>query len=147
MSIFTHLALELHLLFCPRCASALRRYRLGRELLASSFQDPELKIPSLELPDLGSPVMARLFDDKSFSEQQEGAVDALSFRRWVITGCVIVISLVSVFFCLDFMELSASAGSSLIIPMGLTIGIFISAYSALFIGSHLKELSERFNLR
>jgi len=30
--------------------------------------------------------------------------------------------------------------------MGITIGIILTTYGALFIGSHLKQLSERFGL-
>jgi hypothetical protein len=32
------------------------------------------------------------------------------------------------------------------IPIGITIGIMLTGYGALFIGSHLKEFSERFGL-
>jgi hypothetical protein len=37
-------------------------------------------------------------------------------------------------------------GSSFLLPIGITIGAIVSAYGALFSGSHLKELSSRFNL-
>jgi hypothetical protein len=35
---------------------------------------------------------------------------------------------------------------SYLLPVGITIGIVLTSYGALFIGSHLKELSERFGL-
>jgi hypothetical protein len=146
LPLFRHLALEFHLLICPRCSREFRRYRLGRELLSAAGQDPELKSPGL--PDLSASIMAVILAESAGTSGPEDAVsEALSFRRWVITGCIIMISLVSVFFGLTFTELSAAAGFSLLVPMSLTIGIFISAYGALFIGSHLKELSERFGLR
>ena len=35
---------------------------------------------------------------------------------------------------------------SFLLPVGITIGVVLTTYGALFIGSHLKELSERFGL-
>lgn len=144
LSFFKRFLVETHLFFCPHCASALRRWRLGRDLLSSSCLDPELN-SGFEVPGLSDAIMKNILAEAEDDSSLPGA-EVLSFRRWVIAGCVIVASLVSVFFCLDFMELFAVSGLSLMIPMGVTIGIIISAYSALFIGSHLKELSERFRL-
>ncbi|MDR1211940.1 MAG: peptidoglycan-binding protein [Spirochaetaceae bacterium] len=144
LSFFRRFLVDTHLFFCPRCARTLRRWRLGRDLLSSSCQDPELN-GGLEAPGLSNVIMETILAETEDDTGLSGA-EVLSFRRWVIAGCVIVVSLVSVFFCLDFMELFAVSGLSLMIPMGVTIGIIISAYSALFIGSHLKELSERFRL-
>jgi hypothetical protein len=70
----------------------------------------------------------------------------VSFRSWVIAGLIILVSLSSSFFNLDFVETVASYGSSFLLPVGLTIGIVVTGYGALFIGSHLKELSTRFRL-
>jgi hypothetical protein len=146
VSLFRQLVFEFHLLTCSRCSRELRRYRLGRELLASSCQGPES--PGLEVPGLSASIMAAILAGSGeASGPGDATAEVLSFRRWVVAGCIIMISLVSVFFCLDFLELSASTGFSLMVPMSLTIGIFISAYGALFIGSHLKELSQRFRLR
>jgi hypothetical protein len=144
LSFFRRFLVDLHLFFCPRCAETIRRWHLGRGLLAASCQDPELKTPGLETPDLSGVIMAGILAETE-EVPDPADVEALSFRRWVVTGFVIVVSLISVYFGLDFIELSSI--SSLKLPMGVTIGIFISAYSALFIGSHLKELSERFRLR
>jgi hypothetical protein len=35
---------------------------------------------------------------------------------------------------------------SFLLPVGITVGIVLTSYGALFIGGHLKELSERFRL-
>ncbi|MDR0389518.1 MAG: hypothetical protein LBH73_05565 [Spirochaetaceae bacterium] len=148
LSFLKRLLIDIHLLFCPRCASTARRYRLARHLLSAYTQDPELEIPGLELPDIiiSDATVADVFG-RSREVFEPVSSEALSFRRWVISGCVIVISLVVVLFGLDFMGLSTAAGSSLMVPVSVTTGIIISAYSALFIGSHLKELTERFRLR
>jgi hypothetical protein len=148
LSFLKRLTIKIHLFFCPHCALALRRWKLGRGLLSAFCQDPGLEIPGFEVPDLSGVIMANILaETEGTSESPDLGAEALSFRRWVITGCVIVISLVSVFFGIDFIELSAASGLSLMVPMGVTIGLFISAYSTLFIGSHLKELSEKFRLR
>jgi hypothetical protein len=64
----------------------------------------------------------------------------------VITGLVVLVSLVTAFLGFDFERIAASQGSSFLLPLGLTIGVVISGYGAVFIGSHLKELSSRFRL-
>jgi hypothetical protein len=48
---------------------------------------------------------------------------------------------------MDFGTVADHWGSSFLLPIGITVGAVVSAYGALFIGSHLKELSHRFNLR
>jgi hypothetical protein len=35
---------------------------------------------------------------------------------------------------------------SFLLPVGITFGIVLTSYGALFIGSHLEEFSERFGL-
>ncbi|MDR1429007.1 MAG: peptidoglycan-binding protein [Spirochaetaceae bacterium] len=148
VSFLRRLLIDAHIFFCPRCARELRRWQLGRDLLSASCQDPALTIGGFELPDISGAVMGDILAESGETpDTASGGAEVLSFRRWVVAGCVIVVSLVSVFFCFDFTELSAASGLSLMIPMGVTIGIIISAYSALFIGSHLKELSQRFRLR
>jgi len=57
-----------------------------------------------------------------------------------------LISLATVFFGLEFNKVALIAGMSFTIPIGITIGIALTSYGALFIGSHLKDLSERFGL-
>jgi hypothetical protein len=48
---------------------------------------------------------------------------------------------------MDFEKVAHRQGSSFLIPVGITIGVVVTGYGALFIASHLKELSERFGLR
>ena len=141
--LLERLALNLHLLFCDECAESFRRYQESRDLLARMALQSALP-PAL--PDLNASIMAKLFREEGefFDESLEEM--RVPFPRWVVTGCIIVVSLVSAFFGFDFKHLSAIIGPDFILSMGITIGLVISAYSALFIGSHLKELSERFKL-
>jgi hypothetical protein len=48
---------------------------------------------------------------------------------------------------MDFLTVAVREGSSYLGPLGITIGAALTCYGAVFIGSHVKELSERFGLR
>jgi len=69
-----------------------------------------------------------------------------STRGWVIAGMVMLVSLATAFFGMDFNRVALAAGMSYMIPVGITIGIALTCYGALFVGSHLKEFTERFGL-
>jgi hypothetical protein len=78
--------------------------------------------------------------------QTEDIPGGLSTRGWVIAGFIILVSMATAFFGLDFQKLAQETGTSFLLPIGITIGIVLTTYGALFIGSHLQELSERFGL-
>jgi len=84
--------------------------------------------------------------EKEVTEPTETVSTGLSTRGWVIAGIVILLSLISAFFGYDFHRVTKAAGISLLLPVGIIIGVFLTGYGALFIGSHLKELSKRFGL-
>jgi hypothetical protein len=141
MPLLAHLQVTLHLFLCPNCAQEYERFELSREImrtdffpLSADFEDPIMNLLAAE--------------ETSVFEGQESPVvpGGLSTRGWVIAGLIILVSLVSAFFGLDFNEVAESAGISFLLPVGITIGIILTSYGALFIGSHLKELSERFGL-
>ena len=92
--------------------------------------------------------MARIAALGEWQEAEEAfeIPGGLTTRGWVIAGFVILVSLVTAFFGLEFNNIAGEAGKSFMLPMGITIGIVLTSYGALFIGSHLKELSERFGL-
>jgi hypothetical protein len=70
----------------------------------------------------------------------------ISTRGWVIAGLVILVSLATAFFGLDFQKIAHELGMSFLLPVGITIGIILTVYCVFFIGSHIKELTERFDL-
>jgi hypothetical protein len=73
--------------------------------------------------------------------------EVVSLRSWVITGIIVLVSLTSAFFGIDFIKVAAANGSAFLLPVGLTVGGVTTFYGALFIASHLEELSDRFGLR
>ena len=138
LSLVTQLRISLHLLFCSACAGELKNLRRIDEIMKSDFFPPS--------PDLGNIIMERLREETAM----EAATDApagFSLRGWVIIGFFVLLSLSSVFFGINFVHIANVEGSSFLLPVGITIGVVVTCYGALFICSHLKELSSRFGLR
>jgi hypothetical protein len=136
-SLLDRLELGLHLFLCPRCGEERRKLEAARGMMGAGFFPPA--------PDFEEALMARVLDEEG--PEASDAPTGVSFRGWVITGCVILVSLSLSCFGIDFIWVARSQGSSFLLPLGLTIGGVLTGYGALFIGSHLKELSARFGLR
>jgi len=140
MPLLLHLQVALHVLLCPDCAGKVSKFEECRKMLSSDFLPPS--------PNLEESIMSLIAAEESetqeifATEPQAG----LSTRTWVIAGIIILVSLVSAFFCFDFNILAISHGMAFLLPIGITIGIILTSYGALFIGSHLKELSKRFGI-
>jgi hypothetical protein len=154
LPLLTSLEIAVHLMFCPHCTDEITWYEAAMEQMRTDFLPPS--------PELAETIMERIRAESAgfspdfldvppelpyFPSDAPDAPIGISFRGWVITGFVVLVSLATVFFGIDFERIAASQGSSFLLPVGLTIGVVISGYGALFIGSHLKELSSRFRLR
>ena len=138
ISLLEQVQISLHAFFCPVCAEEIEKYQSARAVLRKDF------FPSVP-KNFENLIMAKI----DFEEETENTFTipgGLSTRGWVIAGLIIMISLVTAFFGFDFKNLTHEFGMSFILPVGITIGIVLTTYGALFIGSHLKELSERFGL-
>jgi hypothetical protein len=59
---------------------------------------------------------------------------------------IIILSLSSAFIGMNARQIAPGDWTAFLLPLGLTVGIFVSGYGALFIGTHLKELSDWFRL-
>ena len=142
LSFVNQVQKELHLLLCPHCARKMRDLKRLEEVMKIDFFPPA--------PDLEAAIMERIYIEAAASDISEDKIDAptgISFRGWVIIGFFLLISLPSSFFGMNFIEIANEEGLSFLLPVGITIGIAVTCYGALFIGSHLKELSNRFGLR
>jgi len=140
MPLVTRIRIGLHLLVCPDCAQEVERFEVCRDILHSEFLPPA--------PDLEDTVMAMINAEADEATEMEDAElpGGFSTRGWIIAGLVMLVSLATAFFGLDFNKVALAAGMSFMIPVGITIGIALTCYGALFVGSHLKEFSERFGL-
>ena len=137
LPLFTRIRIELHLLFCPNCAEELKNLRRLEEIMKTDF------LPSC--PDFEEPVMERLYEEIALEENTD-APAGFSLRGWVLIGFFMLLSLSSSFFGIGFGAIANEEGLSFLLPVGLTIGMVLTCYGALFIASHLKELSTRFGL-
>ena len=138
MSLFNRIRVGLHLMVCPDCAQEVERFEVCRDILHNDFMFPE--------PDLEDSVMAMIIDNEETESCEAEVPGGFSIRGWIIAGIVMLISLATVFFGLEFNKVALIAGMAFTIPIGITIGIALTSYGALFIGSHLKDLTERFRL-
>jgi hypothetical protein len=128
----------LHLLFCPGCSGEIRNLRYLEKIMKTDFLPPS--------PNFEDILMERLYAE-NYVTRETDAPTGFSFKLWVIIGFFVLLSLSSSFFGMNFVEIANSEGLSFLLPVGLTIGLVVTGYGALFIGSHLKELSSRFRLR
>ena len=140
MPLLDQIQISLHTFFCQKCAEDIALFENTRNILSEDF--------FISSPNLEDAIMMKITAEEEPSGAQEtyAAPGGISTRGWVIAGLIIMISLVTAFFGFDFKNLTNEFGMSFILPVGITIGIVLTTYGALFIGSHLKELSERFGL-
>ena len=141
LPLYSQILIGFHIFFCSGCAQDIERYKAARAVMKNDF------FPSS--PCIEDSLMAKLCAEEAVKKEQtelSNFIPALSTRRWIIGGIILLISLATAFFGLEFKNLASESGMSFMLPMGITIGIVLTTYGALFIGSHLKELSERFGL-
>jgi hypothetical protein len=141
MSLFNRIRVGLHLLVCPDCAQEVERFEVCRDIMRNDFMFPA--------PDLEDAVMSMISAEEGeiIEVQEAEAPGGFSIRGWIIAGIVMLVSLATVFFGLEFNKVALVAGMAFTIPIGITIGIALTSYGALFIGSHLKMLSEHLGIR
>ena len=143
--LLTRIRIGLHILVCPDCAQEIERFEVCRDILHREIFSASILDAA---PGLEDTIMAMTAAEEEKNAEQEAAEisGGFSTRGWVIAGLVMLVSLATSFFGLDFNKVAVTAGMSFMIPIGITIGAALTCYGALFIGSHLKELSERFGL-
>jgi hypothetical protein len=139
LSLLFRLQLGVHLLFCRRCAEEVKKLKAVQEYLQTGF------FP--DSPHFEDSIMEQIYAEESaLANPDWDTAPGVSFRSWVITGFIVLISLSTVFFSMDFVKVAASEGSSFLLPVGLTVGGILTSYGAIFIGSHLKKFSQWFGL-
>jgi hypothetical protein len=138
---FDHFGARLHSLRCGRCRGERRRMEEALDLMRTGF------LPAA--PDLSHAVMEAVQMEASRAaaqEMDENVEEIMPLRNWVLAGLCLFASLAVTPLGEAFGWLMRTFGSGLILPIALTLGAVITAFCALFIGSRLDELSERFGL-
>jgi len=140
MPILTQIQVWWHTFTCSNCAQHLKLFEETKSVMSEDF------FPSS--PGFENSIMAKITAETEEEETENAHIipGGISTKRWIAAGIIIMISLITAFFSLDFQNLASEWGMSFLLPMGITIGIILTIYGAVFIGSHLKELSERFGL-
>ena len=139
---FVHsVLLRFHLQRCQKCAAETMRLHWALSLMKSD------SLP--KAPDLSDPIMAAVRMEvaaQAVRAVDEDAAEPVSTRNWLVGGLVIFASLAVFPLGRTSDWLVRLLGSDLTFPIAVTLGIILTAYCALFIGSHLDELAERFGL-
>ncbi|MCL2801510.1 MAG: peptidoglycan-binding protein [Treponema sp.] len=139
-SLLNQFQIVLHTFFCPHCAEEIENYKSALTIMKEDF----FPAPSAETE---NSIMTLVNSEQTESSYSPSFIPGVpSTRGWVIAGIVLIVSFVTAFFGFDFQKLASESGMSFMLPMGITIGLVLTTYCILFIGSHLKELSERFGL-
>jgi hypothetical protein len=138
LPVLKQIQIWLHVFLCPDCAAKIERLQSARKIMSEDF------FPAS--PDIEDAVMAKVSAEEETLQPQYEIPAGLSTRGWIISGLIIFISLATAFFGFDFKALASEHGMSFLLPVGITVGIVLTTYGVIFIGSHLKELTERFGL-
>jgi hypothetical protein len=137
MPLFSQLQVWLHTFFCTDCAEKIERLEAARYIMREDFF-------SSSPMGLEDSIMEKIALEKDI--EPYAVPGGISTRGWVIAGLIIFISLGTAFFGLDFQKIAHETGKSFLLPVGITVGIILTVYCVFFIGSHIKELTERFDL-
>jgi hypothetical protein len=131
LSLATRIQFFFHTFFCDHCRSIMEQYEDSRELMRTDF--------FYEASDMSNEIMNQVLSNETIPEDIE-IHEWVSFKKWIIAGCIILVSLVSAFFGFNFDEVAVSRDSSYILSIGLVIGLIISIYGLLFIGTQMKQI-------
>lgn len=131
------LSLRLHLRSCARC----RREAALMEWELSSLRRDET-LP--DAPDRTREIMARI----SAGDVTYGR--SVPLYNWVSGEVIIIVSIVLARFSDSLVWMNAYFGMNLEVPFNIVLGILLTVYSSVFIGTHMKEIKgfiERYRLR
>jgi hypothetical protein len=136
LSLFMRLQFYVHTFFCDHCRFVINQYDDSAELMRNNF--------FYDTPDMSDSIMHQILSEESIPDNNE-IHEWVSFKKWIIAGCIILVSLVSAFFGFNFNEVASSTDSSYMLSIGLLIGLIVSIYGLLFIGTQMKQLRHFFD--
>jgi hypothetical protein len=131
LSIVTQVRFFLHRFFCDHCSFIMNQYEDSRTMMKNDF--------FYDTIDMSNVIMNQVLKNESIPEENEFH-EWVSLKNWIVAGCIILVSLVSAFFGFNFNEVAVSGDSSYMLSIGLVIGLIISIYGLLFIGTQMKQI-------
>jgi hypothetical protein len=131
-SFIARLLVFFHISHCPKCAAHRRALQSASDCLKEDFFPPASGI--------AEKVMALLGDDDAFTLRHQGYA-AMSFRSWLIAGLAVLVSLSSASLGVGYLTPANMRTVYFTLAVGITVGAVITAFVAIFIGSHIAELS------
>lgn len=133
-----------HMEHCSSCR------RLVTRMAFAMAQLPELAAPvgyePSQTPSVTEAIFARLereIPGVSFEPRDR----PVSLGGWVVVGILIVAGIVATSFSGPLRWMSDAVGSGIDFPLNLVLGVVLSAYLLLFVGSHVKLISRWLHLR
>ncbi|MDR0662774.1 MAG: peptidoglycan-binding protein [Spirochaetaceae bacterium] len=129
-----------HIWHCPKCAAHWNTLQKARACMREDFFPPATS-------GTADQVMALIRQNEDALSVPPHEQEALSFRVWVAAGLAILFSLSSAYLGIDYLTPAGTRTINFMLPIGITVGAVITAFGAIFIGSHIKELSKRLGLR
>jgi predicted anti-sigma-YlaC factor YlaD len=134
---FRGLWARLHLMFCPECRELHERELETMEALAVYNPFPVPK-------NFADEIMARI---ELLEEQEPATHNPMPMSGWVGAGLLILLGMPLLQFSASHLWLKGQLGRALEVPLFIAMGIIITVYIALFIGTHLDDFMDRFGLR
>ncbi len=132
--------LRFHTLFCPECRDEIEKLRAEFEKLKA--------YPPHEIPvDITENVMARV---QLLEETYEHEISCF---KWIAVGIVIIGSRFLFTYSDSHVWLQGHFGKQFDIPLNIILGLIVTAYAILFVGTHIDDikkyipyLTEKFHL-
>ncbi|MDR2802912.1 MAG: peptidoglycan-binding protein [Treponema sp.] len=136
ISLLKRVLINFHVWHCAKCAVHQRVLQTAGEQMKEDFFPPARGI--------AEQVMTFIHAGETFDDIPEH--ESVSFRAWVVTGIALLVSLSSAYLGIDYLTPVNTRAVNFMLSLGITVGGIITAFGAIFIGCHIKELSEWFGL-
>ena len=124
------LFLRLHLLSCPGCRARVARHEADLEAIRAAAAGPVDAV-------LEDAIEARVMAAVRLMPAPRRALHA---RDWAISGLVLFASVALVPFDANYGILRDLFGEGFTMPLCLVLGLVLTIYGAVFIGTHMTEL-------
>jgi len=125
---------ENHLLDCPACRTRRDRLALALESLTLGLDEPADDMSTERI--MGA-----------IRREVEEADHPTPFRSWIIAGTLIITGLLGLRFSEVMNWLRQAVGPGIDVAMSLILGLFLTGYICMLVGSNLRRVQRLFRVR